>query len=342
MSDLDPHMDAARERLLEESLDRQRRTLDRRERLGNRLFAGGFLAVRGDARPARRRRARVLAAARAAVRASRSRVVARVELWGDTGTFRADADRLRADAAAAADAAGAAARRGRPCVLAKASRALRGRRSPLGRSALAVADAWFSLGPALVLDRPRRPAARLRALAGVPRAALAAQIASDATRLRSPRMRVLPAGSRRATRCRDLRVVVPRRHLLFPIGLLAAIAAADAPAAALLRAAARLPAALVLARARGEHAQVARARPRLPRHGAAAARPARGGRRVHGPPHGGRGRADRLGRRAHGPRRGHAPLRRARRPAARHRQDRRARRDHQQAGPARTTRSGRS
>ena len=45
MSDPITHMDASRERLLEETLERRHRDLDRRERLGNRLLAGAFLAV---------------------------------------------------------------------------------------------------------------------------------------------------------------------------------------------------------------------------------------------------------------------------------------------------------
>ena len=35
-------MHASRERLLEETLERRHQVLDRRERFGNRVFAGGF------------------------------------------------------------------------------------------------------------------------------------------------------------------------------------------------------------------------------------------------------------------------------------------------------------
>jgi len=45
MSDLTPHMDAGAERMLEESLERRQRGLDRREQLGNLVLAAAFLAV---------------------------------------------------------------------------------------------------------------------------------------------------------------------------------------------------------------------------------------------------------------------------------------------------------
>ncbi len=45
MSDQTLQLDAGTERLLEESLARQGRTLDRRERVGNSLFATAFLAA---------------------------------------------------------------------------------------------------------------------------------------------------------------------------------------------------------------------------------------------------------------------------------------------------------
>ena len=122
--------------------------------------------------------------------------------------------------------------------------------------------------------------------------------------------------------------------LLAPIGLLAALAAAGAPAAALL-VLALIPLLLGFERERESRIQHGpRAQPRVPRHRAPPARPARGGRRVHRPPHRGRRRAGGQGRRGDGPRRGRAARDRDGRAAARHRQDRRARRDHQQARPA--------
>src|SRR3954471_10897037 len=45
MSDSIPHLGAGAQRLLEESLGRVGSKLDRRERIGNRFFAGGFLLV---------------------------------------------------------------------------------------------------------------------------------------------------------------------------------------------------------------------------------------------------------------------------------------------------------
>ena len=147
MSDSTPHMDAGTERLLEESLGRQQQSLDRRERIGNRFFAGAFLvaavllAVVADAD-----RALSPLAALAFVLALAA--VARVELWGDAGygapiqiVFVPMLLLLPTPLVPLLVAAG--------LVLAKASRALGGR-AALGRSGVAVADAWFSVGPAIV------------------------------------------------------------------------------------------------------------------------------------------------------------------------------------------------
>ena len=216
----------------------------------------------------------------------------------------------------------------RPSCRRPSTRSAGGRRS--SRSALAVGDAWFAWRRGRA-GRARRPDPGVAALAGTTRSRSAPQLLFDGV----PTLAALRFlhGSRRCARC--CRPPWPTASTrCCPVGLLAALAAADAPAAALLVLAARVPASVVLARARGRMQQVARARPRLPRHRAAAARPARGRRRVHGPPHRGRRRADGVRRRADGPRRGHPPHRRAGRAAARHRQDRRARRDHQQARPA--------
>src|SRR5687767_2668017 len=86
MSDSTAHMDAGTERLLEESLDRQQHALDRRERVGNRFFACGFLAaavllaVLADAE-------RDFSPALAAAFVLALAAVARVELWGGTCYF---------------------------------------------------------------------------------------------------------------------------------------------------------------------------------------------------------------------------------------------------------------
>ena len=106
------------------------------------------------------------------------------------------------------------------------------------------------------------------------------------------------------------------------------------------RAPARLAAGRLRARARGAHRPDDRTRTFLPRHRDAAARSARGRRRVHRPPHRGRRRPLRARRRADGRQRGRAPRDRARRAPARHRQDPHPGRDHQQARRARRRRVG--
>src|SRR3712207_529179 len=86
MSDLTLHMDAGTERLLEESLERQQRALDRRERIGNAFFAARFLAVAvamAVLLDAERTFSPWLAGAFVVALAA----VARVELWGGTCYF---------------------------------------------------------------------------------------------------------------------------------------------------------------------------------------------------------------------------------------------------------------
>ena len=228
MSDRTPHLDAGRERLLEETLERRHRVLDRRERLGNRLFAGGFLvaavalAVLADAE---REFSPLLAGAFVLAYA----VVAGVEVWGDTGnavpTQIVFVPMLLLLPTPYVPLLVAAA-----LVLASAVQALRGE-SALGRSGLAVADAWFSLGPAVALIAL---GAQLPDWAHWPAygVALAAQLVSDGTATLA-RVWVCHRIPPRAL-LGDLRMVSRVDALLFPLGLLAAVAAADAPAAALL------------------------------------------------------------------------------------------------------------
>ena len=130
----------------------------------------------------------------------------------------------------------------------------------------------------------------------------------------------------------DLLMVYRVDALLFPIGLLAALAAADEPAAVAAGAAARLPAA-ARSRASARRACASRSSSAAP---TAAPRCccATCSRRTTSTPAATRRTssgltvavAERMGLDEDT-----APLRRARRAAARHRQDRRARRDHQQA-----------
>ena len=221
-------MHASRERLLEETLGRRHRDLDRRERLGNRLFAGAFVAVA------------LLIALLADSERSFSpwlvllfvaayAVVGAVEVWGDTGnavpTQIVFVPMLLLLPTPLVPIFVAAA-----TVLTAFAQALRGG-AALGRSPLAVGDAWFSFGPVLVLiafdaQQPGWEHWWVYALA------LAAQLVGDGlvtlsrvwVHHRIPPKAVLP----------DLLMVYRVDALLFPVGLLAAIAATDVPAAALL------------------------------------------------------------------------------------------------------------
>ena len=228
MSDLIPHMDAGTERLLEESLERRHRGLDRRERVGNRMFAGAFLvaavliALLADAE-------RPFSPLLAAVFVLAFAIVAGVEVWGSTGnavpTQIVFVPMLLLLPTPLVPLLVAAA-----LVLNSAAYALRGG-SALGRSGLAVADAWFSVGPTLVLIGL---GAQLPAWGQWPVYALAlgAQLLNDGVVSvarawachRTPPAAVLP----------DLRMVYRVDVLLFPLGLVAALAGARAPAAALL------------------------------------------------------------------------------------------------------------
>ena len=282
-------IDAGTERLIEERLEARPRApprarAGRRGRVRAASRSPRLIALRGARR--RRRAPFSLPLALAFVVAVR-RSSHRVEFTRRRRLHRPDAARVRPDAAAAADAVRPAARR--------CSRRRRGRRldrraaaAPPQRMLLAVNDAAFALAPAAVLvalgaqtpDWSHWPAYV---------AALAAQFAADAARETRPRL-ARRRRARRASCSPRSRRRIGSTSLLAPIGLLAAIAAADAPAAALLV----LPlVALLAVFAREREARDRpddRARPRLPRHRAAAARPARGGRRVHRPPHRGRRR----------------------------------------------------
>ncbi len=227
MSDLNPHMDAGSQRILEESLDRTQRALDRREQIGNAVSAGGF----------------VIAAALTAVLADADRafsplvalafvvalaVVARIELWGDAGygaplqlVFVPMLLLLPTPLVPLLVAAG--------LVLARASEAVRGRVA-IARSLLAV-DAWFALGPVLVLlafgvQEPALEHWPVYVLA------LAAQVVADAST--SIAWVGFCQGVAPRAMLHDLRMIYRVDLLLAPIGLLAALAAADHPMLALL------------------------------------------------------------------------------------------------------------
>jgi HD-GYP domain-containing protein (c-di-GMP phosphodiesterase class II) len=228
MSDPSTHMDASRERLLEESLERRHQDLDRRERVGNRLFAGGFLAVAvGIAVVAEAERPFSLWLAILFVAAYA--LVGTVEVWGGTANavptqivFVPMLLLLPTPLVPLLVAAATA--------ITAAAHALRGG-SSLKRSGLAVADAWFSIGPAVVLvalgaQHPGWHHAWVYALA------LGAQLLTDGV-VSLARMWVLQRVPPRDV-VPDLLMVYRVDVLLFPIGLLAAVAAAGAPAASLL------------------------------------------------------------------------------------------------------------
>ena len=148
MSDLNPHMDAGAERVLEESLERRQRGLDRRELLGNLVLAGAFLTV-AVATAALATGERAFSPWLALLFVAAYAVVGAVELWGDFGnvvpTQIVFVPMLLLLPAPYVPLLVAAA-----IVLTSAGQALRGG-AALGRSALAIGDAWFSVGPALVL-----------------------------------------------------------------------------------------------------------------------------------------------------------------------------------------------
>jgi HD-GYP domain-containing protein (c-di-GMP phosphodiesterase class II) len=227
MSDLNARMDAGTERLLEESLARRQQVLDRRERIANLAFSAGFLVAAATfavlAKPACSLSVPLAIAFVAALA-----LVARVEF--SLGAvyavptqivfvpmlFLLPTPYVPLQVAAA-------------FVLSSVVHALRGG-AALSRSALAVGDAWFSLGPALVLVAL---SAQAPAWSHWPAyiAALAAQLAFDGAAIVA-RVRVSQGVPVRAV-LRDLQMVYRVDLLLSPVGLLAAIAASDQPATAL-------------------------------------------------------------------------------------------------------------
>src|SRR5436190_3131086 len=148
MSDLTAHMDAGMERLLEENLARRQRVLDRRERLANLAFSAGFLVVAGAfAAVAHMDDAMSVPLAVAFVAALA--VVARVEFSLGSG-YAVPTQIVFVPMLLLLPTPYV------PLLVAMAFmsgsvvHSLRGG-APLSRSALALGDAWFSLGPAIVL-----------------------------------------------------------------------------------------------------------------------------------------------------------------------------------------------
>ena len=228
MSALNTHMDAGTARLLEESLARREQELDRRERRATVAFSAAFLLAAGAlALAGEAERAFSLPLALAFVAALA--VVARVEF--SLGAVYAVPTQivfvpmLLLLPTPLVPLLVAAA-----FVLGSVVHALRGG-AALSRSALAVGDAWFSIGPAVVLIAA---GAQLPDWASWPAyiAALAAQLLVDGAAIVA-RVRLSQGVPVRAVLA-DLQLVYRVDVLLAPIGLLAAFAAAGEPATALL------------------------------------------------------------------------------------------------------------
>jgi HD-GYP domain-containing protein (c-di-GMP phosphodiesterase class II) len=228
MSDLTPQMNAGDERLLEESLERGQRALDRRERIGNRFFTAGFLVAAvllATLVEAERSFSPLLAVAFVLALAA----VARVELWAGSG-YGVPTQIVVVPMLLLLPTPLVPLLIALGLVLARASRAVRGR-AAIGRSVLAVSDAWFSVGPVLVLVALD---AQLPSIELWPAylAALAAQLVVDGV-VSVTWVWVCQGIPPRAV-LRDLQMVYRVDVLLAPIGLLAALAAAGQPGAALL------------------------------------------------------------------------------------------------------------
>ena len=228
MSDLTTHMDAGTERLLAESIARREQALDRRERRATAAFSGAFLlaalalALVGDAE-------RSLSVPLALAFVAALAVVARVEF--SLGAVYAVPTQivfvpmLLLLPTPLVPLMVAAA-----FVLSSVAHSLRGD-VPLSRSALALGDAWFSLVPAAILVALGAQTPEWEHwLAFV--VAFAAQLLFDCASTVA-RAHVTQGAPVRAVLA-DLQLVYRVDALLTPIGLLAAFAAADRPATALL------------------------------------------------------------------------------------------------------------
>jgi putative nucleotidyltransferase with HDIG domain len=223
-----PALDAATERRIEESLERRGLTLNQRERLGTALFTAAFLAASVAlavfATPAREFSVPVVLAFVAAYA-----LAARIEFTSGAGyvipTQLVFAPMLLLLPTPYVPLLVAAA-----SVLSSAVDCLRGELAP-SRLLLSPADATFALGPAAVLVLG---GAQLPAWAHLPvyAAALGAQMLVEFTAYVA-RARLF-LGLSASDVLAELRLAYRVDALLFPIGLLAAIAAADAPIAALL------------------------------------------------------------------------------------------------------------
>ena len=265
MSGTAPALDAATERRIEESLERRQLPLSRRELLFVLPFALSFalaaigLAVFGD--PARPLSVPVLVAFIAAYL-----VAERIEFSTGAG-YAVPTQLVLVPMLLLLPTPLVPLHRRRPHGRARIFAAASGR----ARSLLALGDAWFALVPAIVLVAT---GAQVPDLAYWPQylAALAAQLVFNVVGFTARGWLGAVEMSLPAL-VREMRLAQRVDVLLAPIGLLAAVAAADAARSrSLLVLAARSALLRGFARERNApHRPGARARPRLPRHRAAAA-----------------------------------------------------------------------
>jgi HD-GYP domain-containing protein (c-di-GMP phosphodiesterase class II) len=228
MSTFTAELDAATERRHEESFERRARKMDRRELLVlvplNVAFFAAAVALVALAEPAR-----ALSLPLAAAFMVAYAVADRIEFSTGTGyaipTQLVFVPMLLLLPAPVVPLLVSAA-----VVLSAVPAVVRGDLTP-GRGLLGASDAFFSVGPALVLVMT---GAQLPEWSHVPAyvVALGAQHAFDGAYF-AVRMRLLLGMPARET-LGEMRLARRVDTLLFPIGLLAAIAAADAPAGALL------------------------------------------------------------------------------------------------------------
>ena len=148
MSDLNSHMDAGAQRLLEESLERRTHTLDRRERVGNALFAAGFL-VAALLVPVLADTDRAFEPLTALAFVIALAAVTRIELWGDAG-YGVPSQIVFVPMLLLVSTPWVPLLVAAALVLSRAAGAWKGK-AALGRSVLGMADAWFTLGPVIVL-----------------------------------------------------------------------------------------------------------------------------------------------------------------------------------------------
>jgi putative nucleotidyltransferase with HDIG domain len=229
MADLTPHLDVAAERRIEESQERRQRKLNRRERLGMPLFAGGFLAA-AVALAVLAEPARELSVPLALAFSAAYLVAGRIEFSTGAG-FAVPTQLVFVPMLLLLPTPIVPLLVACALVGSAAWDSLRGEAVPVRSVLNTIGDASFALGPAVVLvalgaqlpEWGNWPAYAL---------ALAAQLAVDVGVLLA-RVRVT-LGLRAAEMLGEMRLVARVDVLLAPIGLLAAIAAAGAPAAALL------------------------------------------------------------------------------------------------------------